>query len=205
LDKAVFCDYGCRLFHPQTVIIRRTNLNQTVRQLWLILTAGLLLLGGQASAQNGLTATVAWDVSPSTNVASYTVYYGTSTGYYTNSISVDASSTSLVIGGLNPGIVYFFAVTAVNDLNDESDFSTEAYFAIPAAPHLLAQTSRNSAGDLLLRITTLQVIPRYWEVQFSLDLVNWYSYGYGSDSSVDILSSIDPVTYPQLYFRLEMF
>ncbi len=185
--------------------IRLVYLNQLARRAWLLLTVALSLLGFKVSAQSGLTATVAWDSSTSTNVASYHVYYGTRSGHYTNSVSVDAADTSVTIGGLNAGTTYFFAVTAVDAVSNESSFSSEAYFSIPSAPWLLTQMLSDAAGNLYLEVTSQQVVSRSWEIQYSEDMVNWHGIGSGFDSTVDLLNSVDSIAYPQMFFRLAVF
>jgi len=78
-----------------------------------------IALAGQAhSAQ----VTVAWDPA-STQVAGYKLYYGLSTGNYTNSIDA-GTNTSCALKGLSNS-TYFIAATAYDSNNSESDFSQE--------------------------------------------------------------------------------
>lgn len=74
-------------------------------------------------------ATLSWtaptgntDNTPLIDLAGYKVYYGT--GENDLSIVVDAAETQLKIKNLTPNITYYFAVTAVNDLDVESELST---------------------------------------------------------------------------------
>ena len=186
------------------MVARLAYLNHDFKPLWLVLAVVISLFGFQASAQNGLTATVDWDPSTSTNVVSYNVYYGTSSGNYTNSISVDASSTSTVISGLDAGTTYFFAVTAVDANFDESDFSPEAYVSLPGAPQLITQTGIDGDGNMFMEITTQQTITRAWQIQFSEDLVNWYGFDNGYGGTVDV-TWFDLGAFEQMYFRLALF
>lgn len=179
-------------------------LNQTVKRLLLVLTGLLSLSEMNVVAQSGLSATVVWEASASTNVIAYNVYYGTRSGVYTNSITVDSNTTDAVISGLAAGTTYFFAVTAVDDFSDESDYSTEAYFTAPAAPKLITQAWSDEEGSYL-EITSHQIVPRSWEIQFSRDMVDWHGFGYGYSSDVDQLIWIDPVTFPQVFFRLAIY
>ena len=206
IDKVEICAKCCQpLAHKiwtKPVFARPAFLNQAVKARWLVLTVWLSFLGLTASAQNGLTATVVWDASPSTNVVAYNIYYGTRSGVYTNSLTVDAYTTSTEVDGLEAGTTYFFAVTAVDDLDDESDFSPEAYFTLPGPPKVLSQTFSDDAGNSYIEITSHQSVARIWEVQLSWDLIEWQSFtsGYGTD--VDINFVIDPFNYPQLFFRV---
>jgi Fibronectin type III domain len=54
------------------------------------------------------------DGSPLTDLAGYHIYYGTSAGAWTSTITVlDAAETSYVVAGLAPG-TYYFTVVAFN-------------------------------------------------------------------------------------------
>ena len=73
------------------------------------------------------SATLSWTVptentngTPLTNLAGYHIYYGTSAGAWTSTITVlDATETSYVVAGLAPG-TYYFAVVAFNTAGDDS-------------------------------------------------------------------------------------
>jgi hypothetical protein len=78
--------------------------------------------GGAVTAA-GL-ANLAWDASPDPNVAGYKLYYGTSSGNYSNTINV-GKVTSYSVSGLAPG-TYYFAVSAYDASGNESSFSNEA-------------------------------------------------------------------------------
>jgi hypothetical protein len=73
--------------------------------------------------------TLAWDANSETNLAGYKLYYGTSSRAYTNVSNLgNALSASI---NLLEGSTYYFAVTAVNTLGIESDYSTEVSYNIP--------------------------------------------------------------------------
>ncbi len=60
----------------------------------------------------------------------FTVYYGTTSGNYTQNVTVnDENATSHVITNLTPG-TYYFAVTAYDSSNNESAFSTEVSIVV---------------------------------------------------------------------------
>jgi hypothetical protein len=79
-----------------------------------------------------VSVTLAWDASPSTNIAGYKIYYGTNSGSYTQVVSA-GPATQRAIAGLTPGTSYFFAATACDDTGLESDYSNEIPFTAPAA------------------------------------------------------------------------
>jgi hypothetical protein len=80
---------------------------------------------GNASAGQ---ANLAWNASTSANVAGYKLYYGTSSGNYTNNIKV-GMVTSYTVSGLAPR-TYYFAVTAYDASGNESGYSNEVSAAI---------------------------------------------------------------------------
>src|ERR1017187_4257925 len=85
-----------------------------------------------ASAQTAQSITLAWDPSPDPAVTGYNVYYGGAGGSYTNITSV-SNVTSTTISGLAEGVTYYFVVTATDGSGDESVFSNEVSYSVPAA------------------------------------------------------------------------
>lgn len=70
--------------------------------------------------------TVNTDGTPATDLAGYHIYYGTSAGVWTSTITVlEATETSYVVSGLAPG-TYYFAVVAFNTAGDDSSQSNIA-------------------------------------------------------------------------------
>ena len=79
----------------------------------------------------GPTLTLSWSASTSTNVANYKIYYGTTSGSYTQVVSA-GPLTQTTITGLTPGTTYFLAATASDDAGVESLYSNEISFVVPA-------------------------------------------------------------------------
>jgi Fibronectin type III domain len=79
------------------------------------------------------SATLSWSVptentngTPVTDLAGYHIYYGTSEGAWTSTITVlEATETSYVVSGLAPG-TYYFAVVAFNSAGEDSPESNIA-------------------------------------------------------------------------------
>lgn len=86
------------------------------------------------------TATLTWtpptqntDGTPLLNLTGYKVYWGTTPGQYPNSVEImTASQTMYVVDGLTPG-TWRFAVTALNSVGAESEFSNVAMKTITDA------------------------------------------------------------------------
>ena len=79
------------------------------------------------------SVTLAWDPSPDPTVAGYSIYYGASTGSYTNLANVGLG-TNGVVSNLLAGTTYYFAVTAHTAFGLESDFSNEAVWLAGRSP-----------------------------------------------------------------------
>jgi hypothetical protein len=67
---------------------------------------------------------LAWDSNSEPDLAGYIVYYGTSSGNYTDWTDV-GRATSVRITGLSANRKYFVALTAYDVYGNESDFSAE--------------------------------------------------------------------------------
>ena len=68
--------------------------------------------------------TLVWDPNPETNIAGYTVYYGTMSGTYTSTINV-GNVTSWTVNGLTDGQTYYFAVDAYTSDGTHSALSAQ--------------------------------------------------------------------------------
>jgi len=90
----------------------------TLRSLWIasMLTSAVVTMAANAGEIN-----VAWDPTP--GATSYHVYYGTTPGVYTGSITT--SSLSATITGLQDCASHYVAVKAVNGAGESVQFSNE--------------------------------------------------------------------------------
>jgi hypothetical protein len=92
----------------------------------------IFILSLLPAAARAADVTVAWDQNPEPDVAGYKIYYGTSPGSYTSSVNA-GNITSAVISGLEAGLTYYFAAVAYDGSGNESGFSNEIIYAVPAA------------------------------------------------------------------------
>ena len=73
--------------------------------------------------------TLGWDPSPGA-IAGYRLYQGGASGVYTNVVSV-GKATSATVNSLISGRTYYFAVTAYDTNNLESDYSSPISYTVP--------------------------------------------------------------------------
>jgi hypothetical protein len=95
--------------------------------------AMIMLLSLIIGAQSASVMT-AWTPSISTNVVTYNIYYGGTSGVYTNMVSVLGGQTNATVSGLTPGVTYYFAATAQDSLGYQSIYSNEAVYTVPVTP-----------------------------------------------------------------------
>jgi hypothetical protein len=76
--------------------------------------------------------TLAWDANTEPDLAGYKVHYGTASGSYTTVVDVHKVTTTIVTG-LTAGQTYYFVVTAYNAANNESGYSNQVSYSVPAA------------------------------------------------------------------------
>jgi len=97
-----------------------------------LLTLLFVILSLLVPAAHAGEVTVAWDPNPEPEVAGYKIYFGTTPGNYT--VSMNAGNiTSMVISGLETGLTYYFAAVAYDSSGNESGFSNEISYVVPAA------------------------------------------------------------------------
>jgi Fibronectin type III domain len=117
---------------------------KVLRQLFFLATTVILVAcggggdGGTPSAstsQSGATSpapqstasvTLAWNPNTEPDLAGYKIYEATSPGSYGAAIAtLPANATSFVATGLQPGVTYFFVITAYDTSGNESARSPE--------------------------------------------------------------------------------
>ncbi|MCD6199355.1 MAG: fibronectin type III domain-containing protein [Deltaproteobacteria bacterium] len=86
--------------------------------------------------------TMTWNRNQEPDIAGYKIFYGTQSGYYTDSITVNDTvnqpqQRSYTIAGLSEGTTYYFVLKAFDRIGQESEYSNEI---------LLITTSSDEAG-----------------------------------------------------------
>lgn len=119
-------------------------------RIWLFV--ALLFFFGTGSAV-AADATFTWTANTEANLAGYRVYYGLSTGVYSDHVEVAKTETTVTVIGLVAGQTYYFAATAFDTDNFESDYSTEVVWTAPAAntpPVAVIQTSEIAGSPYMM-------------------------------------------------------
>ena len=75
------------------------------------------------------TVTLAWDANTESDLKGYILYYGTASGNYTSNFDV-GKNTQYTTPDLQAGVTYYFAVTAYNEADYESDYSEELSYTV---------------------------------------------------------------------------
>ncbi|MGQ9662095.1 MAG: fibronectin type III domain-containing protein [Kiritimatiellia bacterium] len=102
----------------------------------LLLSLVITISSGLTTQIQGESVTLIWyppetnvDGTPLLDLVGYNLYYGLVSRRYTTRVFVEIPE--LTISDLSPGRTYYFAVTAVNSLGIESDFSEEVVWSVP--------------------------------------------------------------------------
>ena len=130
-------------------------------------------------------ATLSWDPpttntdgTPLTDLAGYIIYYGTTTGDYSQSVDAGNVTTSQV-ANLTDGITYYFAVTAYDTSWNESDYSNEISKAIDGKAYDL-----DNDGDV--DIVDIMLVAVCWNTSIGDQNYNAL-YDFDNDGDIDIV------------------
>ncbi len=101
--------------------------------------------------------TLAWDANPEPTVAGYKVYSGTSSRTYSGNVDV-GNSTNCFMAGLETGKTYYFAATDYSSTGQESGYSNEIVYTVPASCSFSltpsSQTWPSSGGSGVVNVVT---------------------------------------------------
>ncbi|MBI5585757.1 MAG: fibronectin type III domain-containing protein, partial [Deltaproteobacteria bacterium] len=104
----------------------------------------LLFLVVQAQAAQ---VTLAWDPNTETDLAGYKLYYGTSSGNYSNSVAM-GNVTTYIVANLTDGVTYYFSLTAIDQEGFESGYSNEiSYTSTPPTTQFILTINRTGTGN----------------------------------------------------------
>jgi hypothetical protein len=120
-----------------------------------------------ATAQASVT--LAWNPISNPLVAGYNIYYGRTSGVYTNKTAV-GKAASVTISNLVIGATYYFATTTYSTAGAESAKSSEVSYLVPT-PSPIVQLQVTPTRQFILTVTgsTNQL----YTISASQDLTTW--------------------------------
>jgi hypothetical protein len=175
----------------------------------------LVFLFGWAVTAYAGTRSVAltWDlpVDADTNatVSQYYIFYGTTSGVYTNTIVIssldyDNYGGGYFINNLPEGPTYYFMVQAQDTDGNHSKNSNEASLALPAPKPVFMHTEVYPEA-YTMAITWTNSTVTTWYFESSTDLKNWTidDQNHTTDPSVPIEEDVYlDYTIPQVFYRV---
>jgi hypothetical protein len=172
------------------------------RVLGIILLPALLHHAGTArgaAVANPYAAVVDWNRSLDPAVIGYRIYYGTTSGNYSSSVSA-GDVTSKTVAGLAAGVTYFFAVTAYDTNGLESPFSAEISF-VPGLPTVQLRAAPNQQ----LVLTVAGLIGHSYDIQATEDFKTWSVIGNVTAGATGSTSFTDTnaAFFPKRFYRTQ--
>ena len=131
---------------------------------------GAILALAAAYSAEASSLRLAWSPSNSPDIVEYRVYVGTLPGLYPTAVSA-GNLTSLSLTNLVPGTTYHFAVTAVNRVGLESDFSAPVSGIAPLVSGPGVAGAITTGGSFEVRVQGSPLAP--YLVESSEDLRQW--------------------------------
>lgn len=144
--------------------------------------------------------TLAWNPSANPVVAGFNIYFGGTSGVYTNKTSV-GTATSLTISNLVAGDTYYFAATTYSAAGAESALSSEVSYTVPTpAPEVQLQVT--PAKQFVLTVTG--AANQTHEILASQNLTTWTAIGtvtVGANGSATFTDT-NAANYPSRFYRI---
>jgi hypothetical protein len=140
-----------------------------------------------------------WGLSTNSNIAYYSVFYGTQSFDYTNVLICPGPDTDYaIIENLELGTTYYFAVQATDVDGHNSDLTKEVSFVFPI--NLQTQIDYEQEPPEIF-ITSESVLSGSWEIESSTDLQTWMP---GETPYAGLVVFHEPINFdaPQKFYRL---
>ena len=155
------------------------------------------VFGVQLSNSGGQQASLEWGASPDPSVVGYYIYYGTTSGYYTNKINA-GTNLSYTATELTAGQTYYFTATSYNGAGMESGYVPEVSYIVPGILTLTPNPTNN-----LMQIRFPVSSSNFYQLQQSLDLKSWTNIWVTPIQTTNIWIEYDePKTNAAMFYRL---
>lgn len=138
---------------PSATWVTATNTTTSTVNLPVDLSSHGLFYKASATLLPSQRLDVQWNTVNDPGVIGYKVYYGSVSHTYTNTTVLGIAS-SLTLSNFPAGQTFYFAVTAYNQLNQESDYSAEAVYTTPSSA-----ASFSISIDMFPKIPTVVTLP----------------------------------------------
>jgi len=135
----------------------------------------LILAALSTTVQAGQSVTLAWNRSADPIVAGYNIYYGGTSGTYTNMVNA-GNATNATISGLVQGRTYYFAATTYSSLGVESSISSEASYTVP----ILAGVQFRVTPTRQFILTVTGPVGHTYDILATQDFKTWTVIGTGT-------------------------
>lgn len=170
-----------------------------------ILFCALLHNPGQtfgATAPAGQSVTLIWNANTDPNVTGCNVYYGVSSGNYTNMINA-GNVTNATVSGLVAGVTYYFAATTYDSAGDQSGYSTEIAYTVTTATSAQVQIRSAPAGQFILTVSG--PVGKTYNILATQDLIAWTVIGtttLGASGSLDFTDT-NAANFSKRFYRTQ--
>jgi hypothetical protein len=180
-----------------TDVLRGFFKNQRTARL---LVALILFTAFAMSATAQANVTLAWNSISNPLVAGYNLYYGRTSGVYTNKTAV-GKVASVTISNLVIGATYYFATTTYSTAGAESAKSSEVSYLVPT-PSPIVQLQVTPTRQFILTVTgsTNQL----YTISASQDFTTWTVIGavtVGANGSTTFTDT-NAVNYSKRFYRV---
>ncbi|MFZ0826422.1 MAG: fibronectin type III domain-containing protein [Verrucomicrobiia bacterium] len=133
-----------------------------------LLATGLVLAAFSCTVQ-AASVTLAWNASTDPTVSGYNLYYGGTSGSYTNKVSVGLATRN-VTPGLLVGVTYYFAATTYNAAGMESLYSGEVSYTVPPQPQAVGIMAM-PPGQFAMTLTG--TVGHTYDIEATQDFKTW--------------------------------
>ena len=190
----------CAPKRAQSSVLSPRNFNFLLT-LFLLIPLTLYLI---PSAVHAAAVDLEWDANTEPELAGYKIHWGISDGQYTSSKDV-GNTTTCTITGLDEGKTYYFAATAYDGGQTESDYSNQVIYTVPLTdsdgdgvpdnqddfpsdPDETTDTDGDGTGNNADTDDDNDKMPDTWELQYGFNpLIDDAS----NDSDGDGISNLD--------------
>ena len=126
------------------------------------------------------SVTISWNANAESDLAGYRIYYGASSGNYSNVVTV-GNATAYTFNSLNGGATYYFVVAAYDDSGNESGYSAE-----------VSATVIDTTPPLITAVAAKNITTSGASITWSTDEAADSQVDYGVDANYGNTSTLNP-------------